>query len=70
MICDLSMKMNVKKFDFSSHASKSELFKFIKKLNPEKVFCVHGDNTEGFAEELQEKGFDSVAPNFGEKFSI
>ena len=67
---DLLIKMNVKKFDFSSHASRSELFKFVKKVNPEKAFCVHGDNTEGFAEELSKEGFDAVAPKLGENFSI
>jgi Cft2 family RNA processing exonuclease len=64
------LKMPYSKFDFSSHASRSELLKFVKKVNPEKVFCVHGDNTEKFAKELKENGFDSVAPEFGENFTL
>jgi putative mRNA 3-end processing factor len=67
---DLPIKMNVQKFDFSSHTSHSELLRFIKKMNPEKIFCVHGDDTEGFAEELREKKFDAVAPKFDESFSV
>ena len=67
---DLELKMNVRKFDFSSHASRTELFRFVKHLNPEKVFCVHGDNTEGFAEELREDGFDAVAPNDDRIFNL
>jgi len=59
---DLEVKMFVKRLDFSAHAGRSELFEFIEKLNPEKVFCVHGDHTEEFASELREKGFDAVAP--------
>jgi putative mRNA 3-end processing factor len=59
---DLEVKMLVKRLDFSAHAGRSELFEFVEKLNPEKVFCVHGDHTEEFASELKEKGFDAVAP--------
>jgi len=40
----------------------------VKKVNPEKVFCVHGDNTEGFAKELRERGFDAVAPSMNDSF--
>jgi len=67
---DLELKMNVRKFDFSSHASRTELFRFVKHLNPEKVFCVHGDNTGGFAEELREEGFDAIAPNDDRIFNL
>ena len=59
---DLEIRMQVKKLDFSSHAGRKELFEFVEKLNPQKIFCIHGDNTEEFAEELKEKGFDAVAP--------
>lgn len=60
---NLKVKMNVRKFDFSSHASRSELFKFARLVNPEKIFCVHGDNAVGFAQELKEEyGFNAVAP--------
>ena len=60
---DLEVKMNVRKFDFSSHASRTDLFRFARRLNPEKIFCVHGDNTVRYAEELREEyGFDATAP--------
>jgi putative mRNA 3-end processing factor len=59
---NLDMKMFVKKLDFSSHVGRTELFKFIEKLSPEKVFCIHGDHTEEFSQELKEKGFDAIAP--------
>ncbi|MEM5853065.1 MAG: MBL fold metallo-hydrolase [Candidatus Aenigmatarchaeota archaeon] len=59
---DLEVKMSVKRLDFSAHAGRSELFELVDKLNPEKVFCIHGDHTEEFANELKEKGFDAVAP--------
>jgi len=60
---DIPVKMSIRKFDFSSHASRSELFKFAKRMNPEKIFCVHGENTQRFAKELRdEHGFDAVSP--------
>jgi len=67
---EFPLKMPYKKFDFSSHVSRSELFNFVKKVNPRKVFCVHGDNTEKFAKELRECGFDAVAPSLGSKALI
>jgi putative mRNA 3-end processing factor len=59
---NLEVKMRVKRFDFSAHAGRKSLFEFVKKVNPEKVFCIHGDHTEEFAEELRREGFDAIAP--------
>lgn len=59
---NLDVKMFVKRLDFSSHVGRKELFEFIKRVNPEKIFCVHGDHTQEFASELREDGFDAVAP--------
>ncbi len=59
---NLDMKMFVKRLDFSSHCGRADLFKFVEKVNPENVFCVHGDHTEEFAAELRQKGFNAVAP--------
>lgn len=59
---DAEVKMTVKKLDFSAHIGRKDLFGFIEKQNPEKVFCVHGDHTEDFARELREKGFNAIAP--------
>jgi len=59
---DLEVKMKVRRFDFSAHAGRKGIFEFIKRVNPEKIFCVHGDHTQEFAEELRREGFDAVAP--------
>lgn len=68
---DLAVKMSVRKFNFSSHAPRSELFRFVKHVNPGKVFCMHGDNTKRFAQELREEyGFDAVSPSDGKFFEI
>jgi len=59
---DLEVKMRIRRFDLSAHAGRKSIFEFIKKVNPEKIFCIHGDHTEEFAEELRREGFDAVAP--------
>lgn len=56
--------------DLSAHAGRDELFSFVGKSNPEKVFCMHGDKPEEFAEELKLEGFDAIAPKIGERFEI
>ncbi len=67
---DLEVKMNINYLDFSAHSGRSELIKFIKKTNPGKVVCMHGDRCEDFALELQEMGFDAIAPKNGDNISI
>jgi len=64
---DLKLRMFVKRLDFSSHLDRKELFSFVKKRNPEKIFCVHGDDTVTFAKELKDEGFDAVAPVTGNR---
>ncbi len=56
--------------DFSAHAGRTELFDLVAKLKPKKVFCMHGDHCEKFADELALEGYDSVAPKLGETFEI
>ncbi len=63
---ELKLKMGVNRLEFSAHADRKEILSFIEKANPKKVFCVHGDNTPKFAQELCGKGYDAVAPVLGE----
>lgn len=75
---DISIKANcnVDYYDFSSHADKIHLHRYIEDLkfqNDSKfIFCVHGDakSTTSFAYDLSEKGFNSVAPEIGETYKI
>jgi putative mRNA 3-end processing factor len=60
----------VRYLDFSAHAGRAELFKFVEQTNAEKVFCVHGDRCGDFAEELKLEGFDAYAPKLGEKVEL
>jgi putative mRNA 3-end processing factor len=67
---DMKIKMGVHKFDFSAHAARSDLLKFIEQVNPQKIICLHGDNCEWFAKDLIEKGFDALAPANGDIVDI
>jgi len=65
---------DVKRFEFSGHNSRSELFEILEHIkgNP-KVLTVHGDGPSctKFAEEIYLKyGFESKAPNTGEFIEI
>jgi len=63
-------------FDFSSHADKSHLHKFIDDLkflhDSNYIFCVHGDEkaTTNLAKTYSEKEFNSIAPETGEVYKI
>ena len=69
---NVKLEMNLKKFDFSGHPGKTEMLNTIKKLNPEKVICVHGDAEiiELFMMNIEEQGFEAVAPKRGETISL
>ncbi len=58
--------------DFSAHAGKTDLHKYVKECSPEKVMCVHGspENSSALAEELKLEGFDAIAPKVGDVVRI
>ncbi|MCX8196790.1 MAG: MBL fold metallo-hydrolase [Candidatus Micrarchaeota archaeon] len=56
--------------DFSAHAGRRELFEMCEKLRPQRIFCVHGDKCQEFAEELKLEGFDAYAPVLGETVEV
>lgn len=59
-------------YDFSAHASKEDIYNYVRESNPETVICIHGDkqNTESLAETLKLEGFDAHAPKYGEKMHL
>lgn len=67
---DVKLNMNVKKFDFSAHASRRGLLKLIETTAPKRVFCIHGEHTEKFAKELESMGYDASSPKLGEIFNL
>ncbi|MFH1095732.1 MAG: MBL fold metallo-hydrolase [Candidatus Micrarchaeota archaeon] len=56
--------------DFSAHAGRSDLFEFVDKVKPKKIFCIHGDSCQSFADELALEGYDAYAPAIGEKVQV
>ena len=60
----------VEYLDMSAHAGRKELLEFVRRANPEKVFCVHGDWCEEFARELREMGYDAHAPKLGKSYEV
>ncbi len=59
-------------YDFSGHAGHHELLKIIEKTNPSRVICVHGDDTKGFAREINQryKNIEAIAPKNGETVKL
>ncbi len=66
----LDVSLPVSYFDFSAHAGRSDLLKFVKAANPGKIVLNHGDRTPEFAQELKEMGFNAVAPKNGDSIDI
>jgi putative mRNA 3-end processing factor len=68
---NVEVKNKFKHMDFSAHTDRNHLIKFYKKLNPEKIVLVHGEQgIDDFASKLREMGFDAVAPENGQKVKI
>lgn len=68
---ELDVGLPAEYLDFSAHAGREDLYKMIKGINPELVVCVHGDEPDKFAKEIEEKeGIKAVAPKFGEVLSL
>jgi len=62
---------DIKQFDFSAHAGRTELFEIIEKTNPEKVIVMHGDNCENFAQEINNTyGITAIAPKPGDVIDV
>lgn len=68
---ELHVDLPVEYLDLSAHAGRADILNFIKHANPEKIVLVHGDNTQGFCQELTENfGYDAVAPKPGERIEV
>ena len=68
------LKCGLEQYSFSAHSCDTELKSIVKYMcnkGTEHVFCVHGDNTEGFADWIKnEIGVNAYAPKVGEEFFI
>lgn len=70
----LSLKPAIEQYDFSAHCGDRELKQLVKDFcnrGTERVFVMHGERTEAFAEWiLEEIGIEAYAPANGESFSF
>lgn len=70
----LTLKPRVEQYDFSAHSGDSELKKVVKdfcRKGTERVFVMHGNKTEIFAQWISEEiGVDAYAPANGELFAF
>jgi putative mRNA 3-end processing factor len=68
----LTLKPRVEQYDFSAHSGDSELKRVVKdfcRKSTERVFVMHGNKTESFAQWISEEiGVDAYAPANGELF--
>jgi len=66
-----AVKGSREQLDLSSHAGRDGLLKIIKKLNPEKVICIHGERCQEFAKDIKNDfGISAVAPRLGETIQL
>lgn len=67
-----SPRAKITKHSFSGHAGKDELLELVKKVNPKKVICVHGDKdtTFHFKDELKKLGIVAENPALGETIDL
>jgi putative mRNA 3-end processing factor len=70
----LTLKPKVEQYDFSAHSGDSELKKLVKdfcKKGIKRIFVMHGDKTEAFAQWISEEiGVEAYAPVNGESFTF
>ncbi|KKG10762.1 mRNA 3'-end processing factor [Methanosarcina sp. 2.H.A.1B.4] len=70
----LALKPKIEQYDFSAHCGDQELKQLVKnfcKKGTERVFVVHGEKTEAFAQWISEEiGVEAYAPANGESFSF
>ncbi|PIO06329.1 hypothetical protein COT29_01435 [Candidatus Micrarchaeota archaeon CG08_land_8_20_14_0_20_59_11] len=69
----MDISLAVRQFDFSAHAGAEDLLEYARRVNPEKIFCIHGDTgvCDALAEQLtEEEGFDAIAPEQDKKYEV
>lgn len=68
------VKAEVRRFDFSGHSGRSELFDMLSRLKGKpKVYATHGDgdSCDVFAKEIKERfGYETAAPDVGAKITV
>ena len=66
----MPVSAQVEQYDFSAHADREGLLKFLDAYEDASVLINHGDRCVAFAEELRADGFDATAPERGERVEL
>jgi len=67
----IDVNMQVRQLDFSAHTDITGMKYLIKKTRPKAVLCVHGEEANKFASEIEDTyGTTSIAPKEGETLKI
>jgi putative mRNA 3-end processing factor len=68
------VKAEVRRFDFSGHSGRSQLFEMISRFKGKpKIYALHGDGEtcEMFAKQITERfGFEAIAPQNGDRILV
>lgn len=65
------LRPKVELFDFSAHSGDAQLKSMIRKFNGETVFVMHGENTQAFAQWINDElGITAHAPVNGDEFVV
>jgi putative mRNA 3-end processing factor len=67
---EVKPRMRIEFLDFSAHTDHQHLLEFFNKVNPEKIFLVHGDHISEFEKELKELDFDACGPKNGGRIRV
>jgi putative mRNA 3-end processing factor len=66
----LPVSAQVEQYDFSAHADREGLLSFLDAYRDTPVLVNHGDDTAGFAADLEARGFTASAPELGERVTV
>ncbi|WP_058366270.1 MBL fold metallo-hydrolase [Haloparvum sedimenti] len=66
----MQVSAGVEAYDFSAHADRGGLRKFLDPYRGAEVLVVHGDDAPGFAERLSTDGHDASAPELGATVTV
>jgi len=66
----LPVAARVEQYDFSAHADRDGILRFLDDYRDSRVLVNHGDQCPAFAAELREDGFDARAPDLGRVVTV
>ena len=67
----VEIKLKVENFHLSGHADRPQLLRLIEKVNPKKIFVMHGEEgkSKEFAESLKGR-YETILPEIGKSYEI